>query len=68
MNEPQKRGIILALKNIGTYLATFTVTGIKADFSQFMFAFMVYILINTPSDLILLNHWSTEDKKEGAKT
>jgi len=55
------KGLILALKNLGGYLASFTVAGIKTDPSQFAYSLLIYLLITTPSDLFLLNHW-TEKK------
>jgi len=55
------KGVILALKNVGGYLTSFTVAGIKADPSQFAYSLLIYLLVTTPSDLFLLNHW-TEKK------
>lgn len=52
------KGLILALKNIGAFLASYTASGIKADPYQFCFSLAIFILVTTPADLFLLNHWS----------
>jgi hypothetical protein len=59
------KGIILALKNIGAFLASYTAAGIKTDPYQFGLSLGIFILVTTPADLFLLNHWS-EPKKEKA--
>ena len=51
-------GIILALKNLGTWLATMSFTNIREDPALFFWLFLVYVLINVPSDLFLMNHAS----------
>ena len=56
------KGLILALKDLGAYLATWTASGVKADPYQFCWSLFVFMLINIPADLYLLNHW-TETKK-----
>ena len=66
-------GVILAAKNLGTWLATLSFTNIREDPSTFMFLFVIYVLINVPSDLYLMNHASDraaekaleEAKKDG---
>jgi len=57
------RGIILALKNLGAYLASFSIAGIRTDPFQFAYGLLIYFLVTVPSDLLLLNHWSNSDKK-----
>jgi len=59
-------GIILALKNLGTWLATLSFTNIKDDPVLFMWLFVIYVLINVPSDLYLMNH-ATERALEEVK-
>ncbi len=49
-------GIILALKNLGTWLATMSFTNIREDPDLFLWVFLIYALINVPSDLFLMNH------------
>ena len=49
-------GIILALKNLGTWLATMSFTNIRDDPALFLWLFLIYALINVPSDLFLMNH------------
>jgi len=49
-------GIILALKNLGTWLATMSFTNIRDDPELFLWLFLIYALINVPSDLFLMNH------------
>ena len=49
-------GIILALKNLGTWLATMSFTNIRVDPELFLWLFLIYALINVPSDLFLMNH------------
>jgi hypothetical protein len=56
------KGLILALKNIGAWLASYTVVGIKADPAQFCFSLLIFVLVTTPADLYLLNHWSGEEE------
>jgi len=51
-------GIILALKNLGTWLATMSFTNIRDDPELFLWLFLIYALINIPSDLYLMNHAS----------
>jgi len=51
-------GIILALKNLGTWLATMSFTNIRDDPRLFFWLFLIYALINVPSDLFLMNHAS----------
>lgn len=57
------RGIVLALKNIGTFLSTFGISGIRRDPIEFFYLFFTYMLINTPTDLLLLSYWNHNDKK-----
>lgn len=61
------KGIILALKNIGAFLASYTAAGIKADPYQFCLSLMVFIFVTTPADLFLLNHWTEPKEKANAK-
>jgi hypothetical protein len=49
-------GIILALKNLGTWLATMSFTNVREDPALFLWLFLIYVLINVPSDLFLMNH------------
>jgi len=50
-------GIILALKNLGTWLyTTWQFQAVREDPADFMWAFLVFALINVPSDLFLANH------------
>jgi hypothetical protein len=59
-----KYGWIFALKNIGTWLASYTIADIRIDPSSFVYALIIFIFINVPSDLLLANHLSTESKKK----
>lgn len=58
-------GVILALKNLGIWLASWSIAQVKADWTQFTYAFVVYALISIPTDLFLGNHLS--EKAIGAK-
>jgi len=62
-------GIILALKNLGTWLATLSFTNVREDPVLFFWLFFIYALINIPSDLYLMNHATEkaleESKKDG---
>lgn len=49
-------GVILALKNLGTWLATLSFTNIREDPALFFWLLLLYALINVPSDLYLMNH------------
>ena len=51
-------GIILVLKKLGTWLATMSFTNVREDPALFLWLFLVYVLINVPSDLFLMNHAS----------
>jgi hypothetical protein len=62
-----KMGLIMTLKNLGSWLTSYTLAGIKADVSNFLFMLLIYCLINVPSDLFLLNHYSDKIKKEMMK-
>ena len=51
-------GIVLAAKNLGTWLATMSFTNIRNDPVLFAWMFLIYALINVPTDLFLMNHAS----------
>jgi len=53
-------GIVLAAKNLGTWLATMSFTNIRNDPVLFAWLFLIYALINVPTDLFLMNHASKE--------
>ena len=57
-------GVILALKNLGVYLAAHTVSGIKQDPYQFAFSLGIYALMSIPSDLYLMNHATDKAAKK----
>ena len=57
-------GVILALKNLGTWLATMSFTNIREDPTLFLWLFLIYALINIPTDLYLANHISETGKKQ----
>ena len=48
-----KEGVVLALKNIGVFVASYTVADVKLE--NFWFALLIYALIAVPSDLYMLN-------------
>ena len=48
-----KEGVVLALKNIGVFVASYTVADVKLE--SFWFALLIYALIAVPSDLYMLN-------------
>ena len=56
-------GIILAAKNLGTWLATMSFTNVREDPAMFAWIFLIYALINVPSDLLPMNHASEAAKK-----
>ena len=62
-------GVILALKNLGTWLATLSFTNIREDPALFFWLLLIYACINIPSDLYLMNHATdkalAEAKKDG---
>lgn len=60
-----EQGLIMALKNIGVFLGTHVLTDIKGDPYTFLFQLVVFCLINVPTDLFMLNHFS--DKLKGDK-
>lgn len=55
-------GLVLALKNLGTWLATMTLTSIREDPILFLWVFIIYALINVPTDLLLMNHASKKQE------
>ena len=55
-------GIILVLKNLGTWLATMSFTNIREDPALFMWMFLIYALINVPSDMLLMNHATSKNE------
>jgi len=57
-------GLVLALKNLGTWLATMSFTNIREDPTLFAWLFFIYVLINVPSDLLLMNHATEKALKE----
>lgn len=57
-------GIILTLKNIGVWLASYTVAGIQSEPQTFLYAFLIYALVTIPSDLYMLNHITSKAAKE----
>jgi len=58
-------GIILALKNLGTWLmTTWQFPAVRADPAAFMWAFLIFALINVPSDLFLANHLVDKEVKK----
>lgn len=57
-------GVVLACKNVGLWLTSYTIAGIKADPQTFCFALLIYALVSVPSDLFLMN--KAEEKKNGS--
>lgn len=57
-------GLVLALKNLGTWLATMSLTNVREDPAAFTWLFLIYVLINVPSDLLLMNHATKEKEVE----
>lgn len=60
-------GLILAAKNLGTWLATMSFTNVREDPATFFWLFLIYILINVPTDLYLVNHATDRALKESKK-
>lgn len=58
-------GFIYALKNIGAWLASYTIADVKADPQAVLFNFIIFSLISIPSDLYMLNHIQNKAKSEG---
>ena len=57
-------GVVLALKNLGTWLATMSFTNVREDPAMFAWLLLIYALINVPSDLFLMNHATREKEVE----
>jgi len=49
-------GVVLCLKNLGMWLGTMSFTNVRDDPALFAWLLLVYVLINVPSDLLLMNH------------
>ena len=60
-------GVIQAVKNVGLFLATYTIAGIQANPEQFAFALLIYACVSIPSDLYMLNKAHEDAKSEGSK-
>ena len=60
-------GIILAAKNLGTCLATLSLTNVRDDPALFGWLFLIYALVNIPTDLYLANHLSELNTKKEKK-
>lgn len=60
-------GIILTLKNLGSFLASYTIAQIKTDPTTFAYAFLIYAFINVPTDLLIANHMSAAANKKVEK-
>jgi len=50
-----KLGVVVALKNVGLFLASYQVTGITSNPMQFVYSFVIFACVSIPSDLYLLN-------------
>lgn len=57
-------GLVLALKNLGMWLGTMSFTNVVEDPAKFLWMFLIYALINVPSDLFLMNHASKRQEVE----
>ena len=57
-------GLVLCLKNLGTWLATMAFTDVMGDPAKFLWLLLIYALINVPSDLLLMNHASKKKEVE----
>jgi hypothetical protein len=62
-----KYGVIMAVKNVGVFLASWGITGIRTRPDEFLLAVITYGLISVPSDLYLLNHLDEKCKEEASK-
>jgi len=57
-------GVVLCLKNLGTWLATMSLTEVRNDPVKFAWLLVIYALINVPSDLLLMNHATKQKEVE----
>jgi len=60
-------GIVLAAKNLGTWLATMVFTDVLNDPPKFLWMLLIYALINVPTDLLLMNHATEKALEESSK-
>lgn len=58
-------GMVLAAKNLGTWLATMSFTNARENPSLFLWLLLIYALINIPSDLFLMNHATKKGADDG---
>ena len=56
-------GLVLALKNLGIWLGQYTMAGIRMDSEAFLYALLIYVFVSIPTDLLLLNHLSNQQKE-----
>lgn len=57
-------GLVTAAKNLGLFIATFTVAAVETNPAQFFYALLIYALVSVPTDLYLLNR-AHESGKSG---
>jgi len=55
-----KLGVILALKNLGMWCASWKIMQIEIDFRSFLWGLLIYAMINVPTDLYIANHLSSQ--------
>ena len=56
-------GLVLCLKNLGMWLGTMSFTNVRDDPHLFAWLFLIYVLVNVPSDLLLVNHASRAEEE-----
>jgi len=60
-----KLGIITAMKNIGVFLGVnYSMSSVRANPEEFVFALIIYACVSIPSDLYLLNRAHESGKTE----
>ena len=57
-----KLGIILAMKNLGMWCASWPIMQIEIDPKRFLWGLLVFAMINVPTDLYIANHLSAKSE------
>lgn len=55
-----KVGIILAVKNLGMWCASWKMMQIEIEPKVFLWGLIIYAMINVPTDLYIANHLSSQ--------
>jgi len=55
-----KLGVILAIKNLGMWCASWPIMQIEIEPERFLWGLLIFAMINIPTDLYIANHISSQ--------